>query len=57
MLNNQSMSDVKVSSEGSDKKFFAHKWILALSSAKFQAMFYGEEPETNEVVYLPDTDD
>lgn len=57
MLNNQSMSDVEISCEGSDKKFLAHKWILAISSAKFQAMFHGEEPETNRVVCLPDTDE
>lgn len=57
MYNNPLMSDVAISCEGSDKKFFAHKNILAITSTEFHAMFYDEQPETNQVVYLPDTDE
>ena len=51
------MSDVKFSCEGSDEKFFAHKYVLATSSAVFYAMFYGELAEKNSVVHLSDTNE
>ncbi len=57
MFNNPFMSDVKVSWEDSDKKFFAHKYLLATSSAVFYAMFYGELAEKNPVVHLSDTNE
>ena len=57
MFNNPFMSDVKFSSEGSDEKFFAHKYVLATSSAVFYAMFYGELAEKNPVVHLSDTNE
>jgi hypothetical protein len=57
MFNNPFMSDVKFSCEGSDKKFFAHKYVLATSSAVFYAMFYGELAEKNSVVHLSDTNE
>ena len=57
MFNNPFMSDVGFSCEGSDKKFFAHKYVLATSSAVFYAMFYGELAEKNSVVHLSDTDE
>ena len=56
MFNNPFMSDVKFSCEGSDKKFFAHKYVLATSSAVFYAMFYGELAEKNSV-HLKDTNE
>ncbi|CAB3993535.1 BTB POZ domain-containing 6-like [Paramuricea clavata] len=57
MFNNSFMSDVAFSCEGSDKKFFAHKYVLGISSAVFYAMFYGKLAEKNSVVHLSDTDD
>jgi hypothetical protein len=57
MFNNPFMSDVAFSCEGSDKKFFAHKHVLATSSAVFYAMFYGKLAEKNPVVHLSDTDE
>ncbi|CAB4043601.1 BTB POZ domain-containing 6 isoform X2 [Paramuricea clavata] len=57
MFNNPFMSDIAFSCEGSDKKFFAHKYVLATSSAVFHAMFYGELAEKNSVVHLSDTDE
>ena len=57
MFNNPFMSDIAFSCEGSDKKFFAHKYVLATSSAVFYAMFYGELAEKNPVVHLSDTDE
>jgi hypothetical protein len=57
MFNNPFMSDVAFSCEGSDKKFFAHKYVLGTSSAVFYAMFYGELAEKNPVVHLSDTDE
>jgi hypothetical protein len=57
MFNNPFMSDIAFSCEGSDKKFFAHKYVLATSSAVFYAMFYGELAENNSVVHLSDTDE
>ena len=56
MFNNPFMSDVKFSCEGSDKKVFAHKYVLATSSAVFYAMFYGELAEKNSV-HLSDTNE
>ncbi len=56
MFNNPFMSDVKFSCEGSDKKVFAHKYVLATSSAVFYAMFYGELAEKNSV-HLKDTNE
>ena len=57
MFNNPFMSDITFSCEGSDKKFFVHKYVLGTSSAVFYAMFYGELAETNSVVHLSDTND
>ena len=57
MFNNPFMSDVAFSCEGSRKKFFAHKYVLATSSAVFYEMFYGKLAEKNSVVRLSDTDE
>ena len=56
MFNNPFMSDVKFSCEDSDKEFFAHKYVLATSSAVFYAMFYGELAEKNSV-HMKDTNE
>ena len=56
MFNNPFMSDVKFSCEGSDKKVFAHKYVLVTSSVVFYAMFYGELAEKNSV-HLSDTNE
>ena len=57
MFNNPFMSDVAFSCEGSDKKFFAHKYVLGTSSAVFHAMFYGKLAEKHSVVHINDTND
>ncbi len=56
MFNNPFMSDFKFSCEDSDKKFFAHKYVLATSSAVFYAMFNGELAEKDSV-HLKDTNE
>jgi BTB/POZ domain-containing protein 3/6 len=57
MFNNSDMSDISFTCEGSDKTFYAHKYVLATSSAVFNAMFYGDLAEKNSVVHLSDTDE
>ena len=62
MLNNDLFSDVKFvvrksDSEGeseSKKVISAHKFVLSIGSPVFQAMFYGEIPETRASIELPD---
>ena len=39
MFNNPFMSDVKLKCKSSDKKFFAHKYVLGTSSAAFLRCF------------------
>ena len=62
MLNNNHLSDVKFvalqrSGENDSKKAIpAHKFILAISSPVFEAMFFGELAETKDTVELPDCD-
>jgi BTB/POZ domain-containing protein 3/6 len=57
MFNNSDMSDISFTCEGSDKMFYAHKYILATSSAVFKAMFYGDLAEKNSTLRLSDTDE
>ena len=54
MFNNSDMSDISFTCEGSDKTFYAHKYVLATSSAVFHAMFYGGLAEKESIVRLPD---
>ena len=60
MLNNYHLSDVKFvalqrSGENESKKAIpAHKFILAISSPVFEAMFFGELAETKDTIELPD---
>ena len=62
MLNNNRLSDVKfvaANSNGeseSTQVIPAHKFILAIGSPVFEAMFYGELAETKDTVELPDCD-
>ena len=57
MFNNPLMSDISFTCGESDKKFNAHKYVLAISSSVFYAMFYRELAETNSVIHLRDTDE
>jgi BTB/POZ domain-containing protein 3/6 len=57
MLNNSDLSDIRVTCEDSDQTFYAHKYVLATSSAVFNAMFYGDLAEKNSIVHLSDTDE
>ena len=60
MLNNDRLSDVKfvaANSNGESKQVIpAHKFILAIGSPVFEAMFYGELAETKDTIELPDCD-
>ena len=60
IFNNQLLSDVKFvvppsTSESESKKTIpAHKFVLAISSPVFFAMFYGQMAETTDSIELPD---
>ena len=60
IFNNELLSDVKFvvpvsnSESGSRKMIPAHKFVLAISSPVFYAMFYGQIAETTDSVELPD---
>ena len=64
MLNNDRLSDVKFvvrkidgETESESKRVIpAHKFILAIGSPVFEAMFYGELAETKDIIELPDCD-
>ena len=65
IFNNELLSDVKFvvpashnesENRKSQKCIPAHKFILAISSPVFYAMFYGEMAETSGTVQLPDCD-
>ena len=65
IFNNELLSDVKfvasaskIESEirTSQKSIPAHKFVLAISSPVFYAMFYGEMAETASTIELPDCD-
>ena len=62
MLNNDRLSDVKfvaanTNGESESKQVIpAHKFILAIGSPVFEAMFYGELAETKDTIELPDCD-
>ena len=58
MFNNPLMSDIKFTCGKSKRKYsYAHKYVLATSSAVFYAMFYGGLAETGSTIHLPDTDE
>ena len=60
IFNNELLSDVKfvvpVSTDESESKKVipAHKFVLAISSPVFFAMFYGQKAETKDCIELPD---
>ena len=60
MLNNDRLSDVKfvaANNNGESKQVIpAHKFLLAIGSPVFEAMFYGELAETKDTIELPDCD-
>ena len=65
IFNNELLSDVKFAapasnieseSRKSQKSIPAHKFVLAISSPVFYAMFYGEMAETASTIELPDCD-
>ena len=60
LFNNSLMSDIKfvVGESDSCRQVCvpAHKFVLAISSPVFEAMFYGQMAEKGEEVELPDTD-
>ena len=57
MFNNSEISDISFTCEGSEQTFYAHKYVLATSSAVFKAMFYGDLAEKTPVLHLSDTDE
>ncbi|CAB4044272.1 BTB POZ domain-containing 6-like [Paramuricea clavata] len=57
MFNNSDMSDISFTCEGSDKTFYAHKYVLGTSSAVFHAMFYGGLAVKDSIVHLSDTNE
>jgi hypothetical protein len=54
MFNNSDMSDISFTCEGSDKTFYAHKYVLGTGSAVFHAMFYGGLAVKDSIVHLSD---
>lgn len=59
MLNNSLMSDVEFVARdgfGAEVVFAAHKFLLAISSPVFLAMFFGELAESKNKIVLPDCD-
>ena len=60
IFNNELLSDVKFivpgsnSESGSRKMIPAHKFVLAIGSPVFYAMFFGEMAETKNAIELPD---
>ena len=61
IFNNQLLSDVKFvvpgsTGESESKVIPAHKFVLAISSPVFFAMFYGQMAETTDSIELPDCD-
>uniref|UniRef100_UPI00398F5B03 BTB/POZ domain-containing protein 6-B isoform X1 n=3 Tax=Pristiophorus japonicus TaxID=55135 RepID=UPI00398F5B03 len=58
MYNNELMADVHfiVGSPGSSHRVPAHKYILAVGSSVFYAMFYGELAEDKSDIHIPDVE-
>jgi len=59
MCNNELMADIhfRVSCNGGESTVFpAHKYVLAVGSSVFFAMFYGSLAETGEEVVVPDVE-
>ena len=62
LFNKEILSDVKfvvpslTGESDSTKKIPAHKFVLAISSPVFFAMFYGQMAESTDSIELPDCD-
>ena len=62
MLNNDRFSDLKFVVRKADcdcrrtQVIPAHKFVLAIGSPVFEAMFYGELAESRDTIELPDCD-
>ena len=61
IFNNELLSDVKFvvavsTGENESRLIPAHKFVLAISSPVFYAMFYGQLAETKDSIELPDCD-
>ncbi|XP_017542968.1 BTB/POZ domain-containing protein 6-A [Pygocentrus nattereri] len=58
MFNNEHMADVHfvVGPPGSSKKVPAHKYVLAVGSSVFCAMFYGDLAEGDTEIHIPDVE-
>ena len=57
MFNNELMSDVSFTCGESRRRFHAHKYVLATSSAVFFAMFYGEIPPKEFPIRIEDAEE
>ena len=57
MFDNELMSDVSFVCGESSRVYYAHKYVLATSSAIFFAMFYGNLAQKEHLIRLPDTDE
>uniref|UniRef100_S4RK32 BTB domain-containing protein n=1 Tax=Petromyzon marinus TaxID=7757 RepID=S4RK32_PETMA len=58
MFNSEMMADVHfvVGPPGATKRIPAHKYVLAVGSSVFYAMFYGGLAETGHEVHIPDVE-
>ncbi|XP_060727657.1 BTB/POZ domain-containing protein 6-A [Tachysurus vachellii] len=58
MFNNEHMADVHfvVGSPGATQKVPAHKYVLAVGSSVFSAMFYGDLAEGDHEIQIPDVE-
>ena len=56
MYNNSFLSDIKITfgNNKSGKVFYAHKYVLAISSPVFNEMFYTKTKEAIETIHLPE---
>ena len=56
MFNNPLLSDIKFVFPNNGKIIPAHKYVLAISSSVFFAMFYGDLAETRDTIDIIDCD-
>ena len=56
MFNNHLLSDIKFTFPDNDKIIPAHKYVLAVSSPVFFAMFYGDLAKTRDSIEITDCD-
>ena len=57
MFDNELMSDVSFTCGESRRIFYAHKYVLASSSAVFYAMFYGDLAQKDFPILMTDTEE